>query len=396
MVKIPLNIKIHQNILLVTGGMVLLSILFMQCMDGHSSQTDPRGPAFAGAEACLSCHRDISDHYLHTNHYKTSEAFSYNNFKQLVKSEIHSVSYANGEMVSVEDAGNEFVQAMYSGSERQRAERLDITFGSGERAQTYAYRKDDQLYQLPLTYLADTAIWTNSPGFPVDRPYYTRVIPTRCLECHTSYAYAEKVQTGPLELSEKFRPGAIVFGLDCERCHGPAMEHVKFHQSNPEENVAKYIRPVKSLTRQQQLDMCATCHSGDPLSLQSIFSFKPGDTLSKYYMYFTGSTGEPDVHGKQMQLLQMSQCFQQSTLTCVTCHDPHKRSNRQLQIGQCISCHQQPKHPSNITTDKQDCITCHMPLRGSKSLDFKSPYGTDIPYMLRTHRIAIYPGAEWR
>ncbi len=396
-VKILLNIKTHQKILLVTGGLLMLCILFLKCMgDGPVAAADPRGSAFAGAAACTSCHTDISNHYLHTNHYKTSETFSYHKFRQLIKAETQSVSYSNGQMVRIENNGNDVFQTLYHSDNKQQSERLDISFGSGDKAQTYGYWKENELYQLPLTYRTDTAIWTNSPGFPVDRPYYTRAIPIRCLECHTSYAYAEKVQTGPLELSEKIRPASIVFGIDCERCHGPAMKHVQFHQSHPDDTLAKHITPVNLLTRQQQLDMCATCHSGDPLSLQSVFAFQPGDTLSKYYMYYTGATGEPDVHGKQLQLLQMSECFQQSTLTCTTCHDPHKPLNRQLQIQRCLSCHQQPKHPPAMDMATQDCITCHMPLRSSRGLDFRSPHGKEIPYRLRTHRIAVYPASEWR
>lgn len=378
------------------GGIIVISVLFVKCIAESATTADPRGLTFAGSEVCVSCHVDISNNYVHNNHYNTSEAFSINNFKRLIKAEIKSVAYNNGQTVSVEERGEDVFQTLYSNTEKLGSERLDITFGSGSNAQTFGYWKDDQVFQLPLTYLADSATWTNSPGFSVDQPYYTRVIPSRCFECHSSFAHAGKVQTGPMELSEKFKKNAIVFGIDCERCHGPAFSHVQFHQSNPDEKEARNIISVKLLSRQQQLDMCATCHSGDPLSLKSIFSFKPGDTLSKYYMHFTGSTGEPDVHGKQMQLLAMSQCFKQSTLTCITCHDPHTKSNRLVQIQQCVSCHQPVKHPANIAMEKQDCISCHMPLRGSKSLDFKNLDGSSIKYLLRTHRIGIYPEVEWK
>ncbi len=395
MVKIPLNIIIHQKILVVTGALLAVSLVFLKCA-GDSPATDPRGGEFAGSASCSSCHKEISDSYAHTNHYKTSEAFSYSNFKKLVKATHKEVAYANAQTVSIEEIDGSVFQTLYAGGKKLQSERLDLTFGSGEKAQTFIYWKDNEMYQLPLTYLAEKEMWTNSPGFPADQPYYTRIIPGRCMECHASYAYAAKVQTGPLELREKFSPGTIVFGIDCERCHGPAKQHVEFHQSHPEEKQATHIVPVKLLTRQQQLDMCATCHSGDPLSLQSVFKFRPGDTLSKYYMYFTGSTGEPDVHGKQMQLLAMSKCFQQSTLTCMTCHDTHRQSNRAMLVQQCISCHKEQQHPPGITMGQQDCITCHMPMRASKSLDFKSLRGDNVEYMLRTHRIAVYPEAEWK
>ena len=33
----------------------------------------------------------------------------------------------------------------------------------------------------------------------------------------------------------------ILYGIDCERCHGAASEHVAFQQAHTEEKTAKYI-----------------------------------------------------------------------------------------------------------------------------------------------------------
>jgi len=48
-----------------------------------------------------------------------------------------------------------------------------------------------------------------------------------------------------------------------------------------------------------------------------------------------------------------------------------------------------------VITSSKTCIDCHMPLQVSKSLDFnKGTERKSIPYLLRTHRIAIDPEAE--
>jgi len=207
-------------------------------------------------------------------------------------------------------------------------------------------------------------------------------------------------------VTETLDRSSIIYGIDCERCHGPAARHVQYQTENPAEKSAKYIVPIASLTRQQQLDVCAACHSGNDLSPQrSLFSFTPGDTLSHFYVpEFAGDAHDPDVHGKQLQLLQSSLCYQRSGMTCLTCHNPHEPETDKLTafVSKCMDCHQQSEHALAILKANQQkkrdfnltgasCIDCHMPLQTSKTIYFNSGTGEkNIPYFIRTHKIAIY------
>jgi hypothetical protein len=309
-----------------------------------------------------------------------------------------AVHFPNGQTVKLEEDGRNIMQSQWDGSKKILSEKIEMVFGSGEKAWTFGYWKNDQLFQLPLTYLSGLHLWTNSPGFPVDRPYYTRPIISRCFECHSSYVYHHNEKTGPLQITERFEVNSIIYGIDCERCHGPAKKHVDFHKDNPGEKTAKFMVAIKSLSRAQQSDLCGSCHSGSPEILKSIFAFIPGDSLKNYYMYYPQSFINPDVHGMQMQMLQQSACYQQSTLTCLTCHDPHKvEDNMQATFtATCMSCHRQSTHSTQMMQEKKNCITCHMPLRTSQSLNFNNnTEGNSIPYKLRTHFITVYPEAEW-
>lgn len=390
----------HQRkIIFVISVLTGLVIFLIRCSDNNALLKDPRSPRYAGSNACGTCHKDIMQAHLNSSHYKTSAKISYNELKKMIGSAHNIVHYADSGKVWVEEKHSQFFQSYLAKGKAERSQQMDIAFGSGEKAQTYAYWKNEQLFQLPLTYFTAIQSWTNSPGYPTSTAYFDRVILSRCLECHASYVTKTDFQTGPLQVSEKLVANTIVFGIDCERCHGPAAEHIQFHQDNPAVKQARFITSIKRLTRQQQLDLCASCHSGNDLDVQRpLFAFKPGDTLSNFYYPYFGSGGsEPDVHGKQMQLLQSSKCFQLSQMTCKSCHDIHplKENKPVVFTAKCMACHQDSEHALQMKTGNKSCINCHMPLQASKSLNFNT--GTEmktIPYLLRTHRIAVYPAAE--
>lgn len=162
----------------------------------------------------------------------------------------------------------------------------------------------------------------------------------------------------------------------------------------------------KSLNRQQQLDQCAVCHSGnDKRKIQSRFMFRPGDTLNNYFLpaVVADSVNHFDVHGNQFNLLKQSKCFLQSSgITCSTCHNPHSNANLPVAVysQKCIGCHNQAA--GNFCTVKpaagialqDNCIDCHMPNQSSAAISFQlSGNAVNSSYLLRSHRIAVYKTA---
>ena len=104
-----------------------------------------------------------------------------------------------------------------------------------------------------------------------------------------------------------------------------------------------------------------------------------------------------DVHGNQLGLLQASKCFQLSkTMTCITCHDPHKneREKTELFSQRCMSCHtEQHKTIAGISNNNliKNCIDCHMPLQASISISFLLQGKTEpVNATMRTHYITVY------
>ncbi|MGC4099704.1 multiheme c-type cytochrome [Ferruginibacter sp.] len=394
----------HPKIFFVVSLLMGMLLLFSKCINSsNESYADARGEKYAGAATCMGCHKDIVTSFAHNGHYKTSSPVDNRALKKLVTAANSIFYFMDSSHITIEEKDSVLGQTYFSNGKETVSHKFDIAFGSAEKAQTYAYWQADKLLELPLTYFTAMHTWANSPGFTINHANYNRVIESRCFECHASYVSKEFVQSGALKVSEKLDPASIIYGIDCERCHGPAADHVQYQQQHPDDKKAKFITSISALSRQQQLDVCAVCHSGNDQSTQrSVFGFVPGDTLSNFYFPDFGSgNNEPDVHGKQLQMLQSSKCFQLSQMTCNTCHNNHQEQNTQSFISTCMNCHQSSAHAvgyikqdnmnSKILTVNKNCIDCHMPLQPSKTIYFNSSAGLkNLPYLLRTHRIAVY------
>jgi len=376
------------RLILVLSVFIIFVILFSQCMETEKQLT-ATDTTRAGAVTCKQCHAKIYDNYLKESHANTSWPVTTDEVVRGGNPKSNEFAFDEHLKIVVEKRKDGMYQVPYFDKDQGPAKRFDIAIGSGKNAHTYGFWTGDRLTQLQLTYFRSINEWTNSPGYP--QRIYFQGMGIRCLECHTSDV---KPTIGEYNFDKK----SIVYGINCERCHGPAGKHVEFHIKNPGDTAAKYIKLYKDLTRKQKNDACAMCHSGNSLvSLKSAFDFKPGDTIESYYHYKPAYPGsEPDVHGNQLGMLQKSMCFNKSSMTCGTCHNPHKPEEENLiaYSKKCMSCHATVKHSEKTLGNamvKTNCINCHMPLKGSQVITYQQA-GLDSvsAYKLHTHRIAVY------
>ncbi len=242
---------------------------------------------------------------------------------------------------------------------------INFTIGSGNHERDYLHRSSTgELLQLPVAWYAETGTWGIAPGY--DRPDhegFSRRINYRCVFCHTAYP---PVAAGAdrSESQVSIFPQQMKSGVDCERCHGPGERHI----NNP--STANIVNPVK-LGRKLEMDVCMQCHletTSAPLPNmvlkldRTIFSFRPGENLEDYAAYFDypqkrGNEEFNIVH--QAYRLRNSLCFQESEMTCTTCHDPHKPAENAQTFfnAKCATCHN-----TNLSHG-ENCVGCHMPKR---------------------------------
>lgn len=385
----------------VIGIIASCIIVFNQCINNTQKKapiTNSNGQQYAGSQACTNCHKDICDSFNTTVHHLASGVASKDYVKGSFEKNENTYVYNDSMKVVMQERQNGLFQVAYINGKEKEARRFDVVIGSGKKGQTYLYWRGNELYQLPVSYFAGIHSWANSPGYTNTKISFERNIEMRCMECHTTFV----TDFTWLE----YVPKQIIYGVDCERCHGPAAKHVEFHGQNPQEKIGRFITNPASLSRQQQLDVCGLCHSGTMQSMKPAFSFLPGDTLSKYFVKNSSrvDSSKLDVHANQYGLLSASKCFRISgTITCSTCHNSHVKENGNLiaYAQKCLSCHTQINHNSGTLIDKStsfmiaNCINCHMPVGASKNLTLLvSGDSIPSPELVRSHLIGIYSGEK--
>ncbi len=360
------------------------------------------GQGFVGSESCKECHAELFASHRNTAHFKTSSRANLETVKG---------SFVNGKNTyhlndslgfrMQQDANGLYQQSFFRANDQNIArDTMGMVIGSGTKGQTYLRWQAEGLYQLQVSYNAAADQWTNSPGMSFNSLVDSRPVNSSCLECHVTFAKS----TALYGMGNTFEKDKILFGVDCERCHGPSEAHVNFHRKNPKIETAHELVLYGELNQQQRLDACALCHSGLRTALKPAFLFLAGDSLAKFSTVSEKVLEEPvtlDVHGNQYGLLKASKCFQNSeAMNCTSCHDPHQnqRNNTLVFNQKCMQCHigtTSTMHCAATEIQRQgrqnDCVACHMPLIDSKSMRITTE-GDSIgaAVKVRTHLIKVY------
>jgi hypothetical protein len=244
---------------------------------------------------------------------------------------------------------------------------VDYALGSGHHATTFVTVLDlDQFKILEhgLTYYTQEHELKPTPGQNVEdegtkstpwgRELRARAA-RKCFRCHATQLSAH----GDTVVD----PRTMIPGVACERCHGPAREHVAAaRRGAPDEELSMPMGPG-SWTAESQFALCGKCHR-HPARV-------PPDKLVE---------DDPALARFQPVGLSQSKCFKGSggSFTCVSCHDPHARSSSAPASYEqvCLSCHGTPgsvakgpdsrSAPSVTATacpvsPSRGCLPCHMP-----------------------------------
>ena len=323
----------------------------------HSPQPVDRvasASGWADEQRCAECHQQGVD-FWQTGHARTlrraTDAESLVHLRRLDEQSSKLAEalrlHINAEQVRATDHRH--------GADRQLP--LDWCFGSGHHACTWVGTLSDSwgttdLVEFRWTWYSELERFDITPGqssTPGDDYFgglgvlFDHPKARRCFACHSSYL---PMHEGRLEES-KLKPG-----VTCQRCHGPQQHHVA-------SGGAFVTESLHQLSQSESVRRCAQCH-------RSAEEQPPSDITPE---------NREIVRFQPVGLVQ-SACFQKSpSLTCVTCHDPHRPLKAQDSGGiwQCVQCHNpaQPDHALCSAGRREDCLKCHMPqVRGKAPLSF--------------------------
>jgi tetratricopeptide (TPR) repeat protein len=348
--------------------------------------------SYVGDSACASCHAQETETYR-----QHAMASSFHRWTPNARIETALDTplrhMATGFNYAVAEVGGELYQVEFLPGPRGRRlhelrKRMDYVMGSGHVARSYFTVENGRLFQLPLTWYRDHG-WDFSPGYELNNARFDRLMPDRCIACHSSYPE-------PIPFLES-KYAALRPGIGCERCHGPGELHLKERRAGISIDSAydnTIVDPAR-LPLERRLDVCEQCHVHTAVTVfregKNAFSYVPSQPLRDYVAFFKVSGGIDIV--SHADRLRQSACFVATRATsrpleCATCHAPHSPAPASQARNQaCGSCHDASALAQRMArsqaraahTPASDCASCHMPTVKERGV----PHGTFTDHWIR-------------
>jgi hypothetical protein len=184
-----------------------------------------KGQEYAGTESCRNCHQAIYDFFSATRHHHESEPASEENIKGSFSKNENIIYLDSTAEVDNGKKGRRSIPGGLYKREEERAERFDITIGTGKHGQTYLYWNIIMSFtQLPCLI----------PPIRIIGVIVRAILTTKYFLIDLSKPVA---WNAILLLQNRiyflgFDRNQMIYGIDCERCHGPAANHVEFHTAH--------------------------------------------------------------------------------------------------------------------------------------------------------------------
>ncbi len=323
----------------------------------------PEPAPYVGAATCTSCHQKLCRAQEQSRHARTFHhgarlldlPFPDHPLADPDDSKVsHTFSHEKDRIVVSTEATGQIYKTV-----------VEYAFGLRENYVTMIGRDDQTTFRalrLSSYHTQNGVAWGRTAGDVPDsdsaenirgEPISVRDGVVRCLYCHVTDFRAFRdppPEQGP-------SPAATDLGIGCERCHGPAANHIAAARAGFADLA---IVNVAADSAETVNHLCADCHIVGP---PDEISKAPEDPRFVRSVGFT---------------MTLSRCYSESNggLSCLTCHDPHRDDQGPASFfeAKCLACHSRP--PAGQTAllkaesvqpkvcpvnPVKDCLGCHMP-----------------------------------
>jgi hypothetical protein len=370
--------------------------------DTPPTQSRTSGSEYTGSGACAQCHKEVYEQFSRTGMGRSMARVTPALLKALHAS--GSVPDKNPNLrLEVYSRDGKLYQTQYEtsgdGKEVFRDTReVEWIVGAGENGFGGLVKRDDYIFQAPLSFYSKPQSWGLSPGYEFGNYGFNRPILPACIFCHSGRPNAVLEGNGRFE-----NPPFSELAIGCENCHGPGLSHVVAMQTgfeNHQGHDASIVNPAQ-LSPALADNICMSCHqTGDARVLKpgkDYKDFRPGtpldSTLSILMVPPTRDSPPQSDLLEHYYSMTLSKCYRASGrgLSCISCHDPHVEPSREegpaYFAKKCLACHTEKscKLPLEVRQHKQppdDCAGCHMPKRDVREISHSS---------ITNHRILSRP-----
>lgn len=300
---------------------------------------------YVGAQVCAQCHSSLyAGQQQHAMAHTAMLPADAQSLRGQHTFDIGPFHYTVGEQ------GKSFVYQVTGNGESFSAPILWV-FGSGNRGQSFLYKREGKLYEARISYFSKLG-YNITPDHPAGIPdslenALGREIPKdeepACFGCHTTAA----------NINHHLDTNSMMLGISCEGCHGPGAAHVADASAGGGSiNLGLIVNP-RRLNPSTSVDFCGSCHRTwwdiEQLPYRGVNNAR----FPAYRLEGSRCWGKGDAR-----------------ITCFACHDPHKPLVKDLTAydEKCLSCHisktgektgDHAGHACPVATSK--CASCHMP-----------------------------------
>ncbi len=381
------NTRFYRGASLLAAGVLCLAVLAAALFEtalaapeeADAAQPSAASQAFAGSSSCRECHESFYRLWAPSNHGLAMQPFTPAFARQNLTPHDTPIEVDGTRYRAVLEADGGSVLEQRAGEEKKY--RIAHVLGGKNVFYFLTLLEGGRLQTLPLAYDVHDKRWYDMAGSAVrhfqdiedealdwrERPY---TFNASCFGCHVS-----QLSTNYDFDSDSYNTEWAEPGINCETCHGSAVEHVRnFRAAKPGETPKELgLISTRDFSADQMNSLCAPCHAKmHPLSTD----FKPGDLFFDHYDMRT--LEDPDFYPDGRDLgenytytsWRMSPCVKAGELDCLHCHTSSGRYRFALEGANnaCMPCHRQhveapewhTHHEAN--TEGSQCISCHMPL----------------------------------